>query len=136
TKWPVVELCRLLKITRSVYSASLNFRVDVKRLQLRELHQQSRGAAGSRTLSLLMRQSGYNVVRWLARRLMRECGLASRQPGKPRYRGEREVSLASPDLLKRQFKPSEPNRVWSGYISYIKVNGGWCYLALVIDLYS
>ncbi|EFA45693.1 hypothetical protein YPD27_A0108, partial (plasmid) [Yersinia pestis KIM D27] len=30
----MVELCRLLKITRSVYSASLNFRVDVKRLQL------------------------------------------------------------------------------------------------------
>ncbi|AJJ53106.1 HTH-like domain protein (plasmid) [Yersinia pseudotuberculosis IP 32953] len=132
----MVELCRLLKITRSVYSASLNLRVDVKRLQLRELHQQSRGAAGNRTLSLLMRQSGYNVGRWLAGRLMRECGLASRQPGKPRYRGEREVSLASPDLLKRQFKPSEPNRVWSGYISYIKVNGGWCYLALVIDLYS
>ncbi|MBF2043495.1 hypothetical protein HTQ60_21015 [Yersinia pestis subsp. pestis] len=26
--------------------------------------------------------------------------------------------------------------MWSGYISYIKVNGGWCYLALVIDLYS
>lgn len=136
----MVELCRLLKITRSVYYASLNSRVDVKRLQLRaqvrELHQQSRGAAGSRTLSLLMRQSGYNVGRWLARRLMQECGLASRQPGKPRYRGERETSLASPDLLKRQFKPSEPNRVWSGDISYIKVNGGWCYLALVIDLYS
>ncbi|EKN4209681.1 DDE-type integrase/transposase/recombinase [Yersinia ruckeri] len=72
----------------------------------------------------------------MVRRLMQECGLASRQPGKPRYRGEREVSLASPDLLKRQFKPSEPNRVWSGDISYIKVNGGWCYLALVIDLYS
>ncbi|WP_155979598.1 IS3 family transposase, partial [Yersinia wautersii] len=121
-KWPVVELCRLLKITRSVYYASQ--------------HQQSRGAAGSRTLSLLMRQSGYNVGRWLARRLMRECGLASRQPGKPRYRGEREVSLASPDLLKRQLKPSEPNRVWGGDISYTKVNGGWCYLALVIDLYS
>ncbi|MHA3315930.1 hypothetical protein ACX1HN_18315 [Yersinia pseudotuberculosis] len=62
----MVELCRLLKITRSVYSASLNLRVDVKRLQLRELHQQSRGAAGNRTLSLLMRQSGYNVGRWLA----------------------------------------------------------------------
>ncbi|OMQ21470.1 transposase [Serratia oryzae] len=130
----MVELCRLLKITRSVYYASLNSRVDVKRMQLRaqvrELHQQSRGATGSRTLSLLMRQSGYNMGRWLARRLMQECGLASRQLGKPRYRGERETSLASPDLLKKQFKPSEPNRVWSGDISYIKVNGGWCYLAL------
>lgn len=103
---------------------------------MRELHQQSRGSAGSRTLSLLMRQSGYNMGRWLARRLMRECGLESRQPGKHRYRGEREASPVSPDLLKRQFKPSEPNRVWSGDISDIKVNGGWCYLALVIDLYS
>jgi len=87
-------------------------------------------------LSLLMRQSGYEVGRWLARSLMRECGLVSCQPGKQRYRGMKEAASASPNLLKRRFMPSEPNRVWSGDISYIRVNGGWVYLALVIDLYS
>lgn len=133
-------MCRLLKITRSVYYASLKRSVDISRLhlrsRLRELHQQSRGSAGNRTLSLLMRRSGYNVGRWLARRLMQECGLESRQPGKHRYRNVGEETSASPNLLKRQFTPTQANRVWSGNISYIKVSGGWCYPVLVIDLYS
>lgn len=30
----------------------------------------------------------------------------------------------------------EPNQVWCGDVSYIRIHGGWCYLALVIDLYS
>ncbi|MTH48118.1 IS3 family transposase, partial [Intestinirhabdus alba] len=28
------------------------------------------------------------------------------------------------------------NQVWCGDISFIRVSGGWCYLALAIDLYS
>ena len=83
-----------------------------------------------------MRQKGHSVGRWLARQLMQECGLTSCQPGKHRYRGVREASLASPDLLKRRFMPEQPNQVWCGDISYIRISGGWCYLALVIDLYS
>ncbi|MFP1909125.1 IS3 family transposase [Lonsdalea quercina] len=139
-KWPVAELCRLLKITRSVYYASLQPEMNIARLHLRcrirELHRQSRGSAGSRAMSLLMRQSGYEAGRWLARRLMRECGRVSCQPGKHRYRGMKEASPAFPNLLNRRFMPSEPNRVWSGDISYIRVNGGRVYLARVIDLYS
>jgi putative transposase len=85
-KWPVAELCRLLKMPRSVYYASRYQRVDAERLelraQLRALHQLSRGSAGSRTLSLLMRKNGYSIGRWLARILMQECGLLSRQPGR------------------------------------------------------
>ncbi|EDT8879104.1 IS3 family transposase [Salmonella enterica subsp. enterica] len=106
------------------------------RSRARALHQQSRGSAGSRTLSQLMRRSGYGVGRWLARRLMQECNLESRQPGKHLYRSVQETSPASPNLLKRQFAPESANRVWCGDISFIRVCGGWCYLALVIDLYS
>lgn len=83
-----------------------------------------------------MSQSGYTTGRWLSRRLMQECGLVSNQPGKHRYRGMKEASPASPDLLKRRFTPPEPNKVWSGDISYIRMNNGWVYLALVTDLYS
>ncbi|WP_391567337.1 hypothetical protein [Serratia ureilytica] len=43
------------------------------RAQVRALHQLSRGSAGSRTLSLLMRRNGYAIGRWLTRKLMQEC---------------------------------------------------------------
>ncbi|MCX2957476.1 MAG: DDE-type integrase/transposase/recombinase [Serratia symbiotica] len=67
---------------------------------------------------------------------MQECGLLNRQPGKHRYSGAWEEALASPNLLKRRFIPASPNQVWCGDISYIRIHGGWCYLALVVELYS
>lgn len=60
----------------------------------------------------------------------------NRIAGRHRYRGVKEEATASPDLLKRRFTPETPDKAWSGDISYVRVNGGWCYLALVIDLYS
>lgn len=68
--------------------------------------------------------------------LMQECGLTSRQPVKHRYRINEDNSPASPNLLNRQFNPAAPNRVWCGDISFIRLQGKWCYLALVVDLYS
>lgn len=136
----MAELCRLLKISRSCYYASLHKTVDVRRLKLRsrvrELHAESRGSAGSRTLSTLLRLENLNVGRWLARRLMKECGLVSCQPGKHRYRICKEKNAASSNLLKRAFSPVMPNQAWCGDISYVRINGGWCYLAVVMELNS
>ncbi|EHV22736.1 formyltetrahydrofolate deformylase [Escherichia coli DEC5B] len=36
-----------------------------------------------------------------------------------------------PNLLNRQFNPA-----WCGDISFIRLQDKWCYLALVVDLYS
>lgn len=79
------------------------------------LHQLSRGSAGSRTLSLLMRRNSYDIGRWLARKLMQECGLLSRQPGRHRYRGAREEALASPNKPAEKAiyaDLTEPDMVW------------------------
>lgn len=84
----------------------------------------------------MLRQSGINAGRWLARRLMSEGGLASRQPVTHRYRANEDNRAALPNLLNRQFNPAAPNRVWCGDISFIRLQGKWCYLALVVDLYS
>lgn len=67
---------------------------------------------------------------------MRECGLTSRQPVKHRYRVNEDNSPPLPNLLNRQFNPTAPNRVWCGYISFIRLRDRWCYLALVVALYS
>ena len=114
----MVVVYRLLKIARSRYYALRTRPVDVRRMQLRprirELHQQSRGAARGRMLSQLRCRERYMVSRWLARKLMQECGLESRQPGRHRHRGVKEEATASPDLLRRRFAPETPDRAWSG----------------------
>lgn len=93
---------------------------------MRAFHALSRGAAGSRTLSQMLRQSGVNADRWLT----------SRQPVKHRYRINEDNSLPLPNLLNQQFNPTAPNRVWCGDISFIRLRDRWCHLALVVDLYS
>jgi putative transposase len=41
-----------------------------------------------------------------------------------------------PNLLKRQFTVTAPNRVWVTDITYIRTWQGWLYLAVIMDLYS
>ncbi len=123
---PVRVLCHLFGIHRSVYYAQVKRPVSVQRIEsrsrVRAFHALSRGAAGSRAISQMLRQSGVDAGRWLARRLMRECGLASRQPVKHHYRVNEDKSPPLPNLLNRQFNPAAPNRVWCGDINGLLLN--------------
>ena len=40
------------------------------------------------------------------------------------------------NLLNRQFKVDNPNRVWVSDITYIWTTEGWLYLAVILDLFS
>ncbi len=42
----------------------------------------------------------------------------------------------APNLLNRDFKAAEPNRIWVGDITYVWTAEGWLYLAVVLDLFS
>ncbi len=127
-------------MSRSAYYDWRQRPIDTERMQLRirgrERYNQSRGAIGSRTLSHLLTNEGRPVGRWKARRLMQECGLQSCQPGAHRYRPAGEAHPASPTLLRQQFAPVCPNTHWCGDITYIRTTEGWCYLAVVTDLFS
>jgi len=41
-----------------------------------------------------------------------------------------------PDLVGRDFRPAEPNRVWCADIKQTMTGEGWLYLAAVQDLFS
>ena len=114
--------------------------VNVQRVELRSrvraFHALSRGAAGSRAISQMLRQSGINAGRWLTRQLMQECGLTSCQPVKHRYHVNEDNIPALQNVLNRQFNHVTPNRVWCGDISFVRLKNKWCYLALVLALYS
>ena len=38
--------------------------------------------------------------------------------------------------LKQDFNPKAPDTVWASDFTYIKVNGKWYYLCIVMDLFS
>jgi len=71
------------------------------------------------------------------RRLMRAAQLVAR--GRRRFRITTDSGHASPIVghpLARQFAVQAPNRVWAADITALSTRDGWCYLAVVLDLYS
>ena len=90
-------------------------RPDGQRVRLRakvtELFNESRGAAGSRTLRDQLRLAGFPVGRFKVRSLMREAGLRSGQPGPRPYKKHGQARVDIPNLLDRQFDVPTPNRV-------------------------
>jgi putative transposase len=136
------DLLKAFDMKRSSHNYYLQQKdkVDAEEIRLksevRRLFDDSRQAAGSRTLSRTLQNDGERIGRFKTRRLMREMGLESKQPGRHRYKPALKPSDIADNHLDRQFEVDRLNRVWCGDVTYIRVGKTWRYLALVIDLYA
>jgi putative transposase len=136
-------MCRLLGVARSGYYAWLrkpnsNRDLEDKRLLrlIRASFEASQGVYGAPRVFLDLREAGETCSKHRVARLMRENNVRA-QPGyrTRRYVAGKPVKLI-PDLVKRNFEVSKPNRVWVSDITYIRTWEGWLYLAIVMDLFS
>jgi putative transposase len=136
-------MCRLLGVARSGYYAWLrkpnsDRELEDKRLLrlIRASFEASQGVYGAPRGFLDLREAGETCSKHRVARLMRENNIRA-QPG---YRTRRYVAGKPaeliPDLVKRNFEVSKPNRVWVSDITYIRTWDGWLYLAIVMDLFS
>ncbi len=135
-------VCSAFDVARSCYYVHRlrRRRVDARRVALRsqvnQLFSQSRGSAGSRSILGMLREEGVTIGRFRVRRLMRELGLVSKQPGSHAYK---QATVERPDIpnrLNRKFATEHPNQVWCGDITYVWAQGRWHYLAAVLDLHT
>jgi putative transposase len=81
-----------------------------------------------------LNECGYQINRQRVSRLMGELGLRTIYPG-PKLSALGKDSKKYPYLL-RDLEVIRPNQVWSTDITYIRMPGGFVYLAAVIDWYS
>jgi len=142
-KYDTRMMCRLLGVARSGYYAWLrkpnsDRELEDKRLLrlIRASFEASQGVYGAPRVFLDLREAGETCSKHRVARLMRENNIRA-QPG---YRTRRYVAGKPaeliPDLVKRNFLVSKPNRVWVSDITYIRTWEGWLYLAIVMDLFS
>lgn len=137
-------MCRVLKVSRSgFYEWRLRpIPIKVERIELRghiqRAFRDSRKTYGHRSIRDVLIKEGQRAGRKLILRLMAEMGLVP-APWKPSpYSILKKASepKVCEHLLKRNFSPPAPNRVWTSDITYIWTQSGWSYLAIVLDLYS
>jgi len=136
-------MCRVYEVTRAGYYAwrsrersERERQNEALAIQIRTVHTESRGTYGSPRVHQVLRQRGRCVGKHRVARLMRAHGIKARvatirytNPNLQRYYSgipNRQLEL----------KLEQPDQVWVGDITYLKVGSIYRYLAVVMDKYS
>jgi putative transposase len=143
-QYPIALLCRCLRVSRSGFYAwagrgpSQRARDDARLIaQLRLVHADSRQTYGRPRLCHALRDRGIAVSGKRVARLMRTAGIHAR--GRRRFvvtTDSRHHLAIAPNRVRRRFMPRRLNRVWAADMTACRLQHGWCYLAVVLDLAS
>jgi putative transposase len=104
---------------------------------IKRLYQRSRGRSGSSKITRALWVEGWKVSEKRVAKRMKAMGL--RSIACRRFRVMTQSKHAFPiaaNRLGRRFQVEAPNRVWVSDITYIRLQQGWVYLAVCIDLFS
>jgi transposase InsO family protein len=143
-KFPVSDLCRVLKVRRSGYYAWLEREESTHSkddrllgLEVAAVFAEKKKRYGSPRICRELRTRGLRVCRHRVARLMSERRLRARPRRKfVRTTDSTHALPTPPNVLAREFTATEPNRVWAGDVTYLPTREGWLYLAVLLDLYS
>jgi putative transposase len=139
-------MCELLSVSRSGLNAARGREPSKRSHQDKELVEQiragqrrHRGRYGRRRMTPEISQArGQTVNEKRIGRLMREHGLQSHK--RRRFRvvttDSKHAHPVAPNVLKRDFQATAPNRKWLADMTYVPTDEGWLYVALVLDLYA
>jgi len=136
------QVCRVLELPRSsFYHAAAPTPTEVADERIGSLieviFKLHRRRYGYRRIREELADRGVVCAAARIRRIMAQRGLRAIQPKNyvPNTSDGR-ADKPSPNLLTDKPLPDAPNRVWAGDITFIPVESGWLYLAVVIDLCS
>jgi putative transposase len=118
---------------------SLRKKEDIKLLKfIRETHKKSNKTYESRYIHADLQSENIRCGRKIIQRLMNDDGLvAVRARKRMRTMDSRHNQPIAPNLLNRNFQCSaDINQRIAGDITYIRIDGSWLYLAVLLDLAS
>jgi transposase InsO family protein len=142
--YSIHALCVFMNMSRSSYYEWLSSpqterekENDLLVEMIKILFQKGRGAYGTRRIKRKLAEQGKWVSRRRIGRLLNRAGLACKTKKKFKVTTDsKHKKLISPNLLKRKFTASKPDRYYVGDITYVSTQEGWLFLAVVIDLFS
>jgi putative transposase len=145
--FPVAAACQAAGVTRSAYYAwtartaqgpAERQREEARLVAvIRRIHARSGGTYGAPRVTAELGRRGWSANHKRVERLMRAHGLVGYRPRRRRSLTKPDAGAApAQDLLGRLFDPDRPDVAWCGDVTWVPTDGGWLYLASVIDLAS
>lgn len=142
-KYPVPVLSRTLKVSASGYYAwedrplSERDREELRlEMEIKAAHRRARQAHGAEKIQSDLAENGIRVGICRIKRIRRKLGLYCSQKRKFKATTNSRHNLpVAGNLLNRQFRAYEPNKVWVSDITYIPTDEGWLYLAGHKDMF-
>jgi putative transposase len=140
----VEPICEVLQVASSTYYAARD-RAPSRRAvrdaehgpRLVELWKANYEVYGSRKLWKAARRAGIDIGRDQTARLMGQAGIQGALRSK-RVRTTHRDGRAGrhPDLVKRQFTATEPNRLWVTDLTFVATWAGVAYVCFIVDAFS
>lgn len=104
---------------------------------IRDVFERHDGNYGSPRVHQELAEMGWNVNHKRVARIMREERLVAKAAKLYRRKALPGNACIKVDNLRYNIPPaSAPNQQWAGDVSYLKINGMWMYLSVILDLYS
>ena len=140
----VEPICSALQFAPSTYYGRKSRRPSPRAVRdaelspvISKLHKKHRSVYGVRKLWNAALREDVDVGRDHLARLMRLLALEGVTRGKKRRTTIPDPQAERPaDLVKRNFRATEPNRLWVADITYVPTWSGFCYVSFVTDVFS
>ena len=143
-QFAVCKMCRWAQVSRSGYykwrrraPSALQLRqLEAERL-LANMFRRFRSRYGSPRMTVELNESGVAISENTVAKLMAKQGLRARNGrGYRYYPNVLARNHVSGNLLRRDFSAKRPDEKWVSDITYIKLDKGFVYLAVIMDLFS
>lgn len=142
--FPVSLLCKIIGVSKSGYYAwksrppSQRSRQDAALTErIAEVHKRSRETYGYPRVHAKLCVLGVRCGRGRVARLMRKAGIRGCMRGRKKRTTRRDpLATPAPDLVRRNFRATAPDRLWTADITYMRTDEGFLHLAFVLDVYS
>jgi putative transposase len=108
---------------------------DIKRVILQIYSDYDKCLGAYKISYILGRDYGIHISVGRVYRLMSSMNLPKMSTVKPHRYRHRDNGECN-NHLQQEFNQKAPNLVWTSDFTYIKVNGKWYYLCIVMDLFS
>ena len=147
TNHRISRMCRVLRVSKSGFygwrgrAPSARAQADALLTEkIVRIQTDSRETYGAPRIHFELRTLGVRCARKRVARLMRQAGLfgcgGHTRKARTTVRSHTERTPPAPDLVKRNFSPEAPDRLWVAHITYVRTWEGWLYLWFVLDTYS